>query len=227
MQPKDLAKEFPFYLCALYRPLLERHGVPRQSNVTEDSIRTAIVRNGKEDEVRPENLPQSCREIVRSMPGYDDADCYAKVAVAGQEIRADIRRIALHCMAMEMDVTQLDLAFRNLLHNAVKYSYRSVPHGKKRYVEVRCKRQNDCFQLSFQDYGIGITPQELEEGLIWLPRYRGTLSRDRNRTGAGLGLAHASKAIKRIHGGSIGCQSVQVAGGAYLTTFTVRLPIWQ
>ena len=54
-----------------------------------------------------------------------------------------------------------------------------------------------------------------------MPRYRGYLSQDRNRTGAGLGLAHVKWAIEDIHKGKVSCTSSNKGGDAYLTRFVV------
>ena len=45
--------------------------------------------------------------------------------------------------------------------------------------------------------------------------------------GSGLGLSHAKLAIEELHGGKIEVRSLEQAGKAYLTIFTVTLPIVQ
>jgi signal transduction histidine kinase len=129
--------------------------------------------------------------------------------------------------SVEMDRSQLELAFKNLLSNAVKYSFRppAVP-GPRRTIDVGVRfRGNDTCEVSFTNYGVGIAREEIEKGLIWTSGYRGVFSRDRNRVGAGLGLALVKRTIEETHGGRVSVQSFPVLGGAFLTTFTVTLPI--
>lgn len=129
-----------------------------------------------------------------------------------------------HVPVIEIHVASLVLAFKNLVHNAVKYSYRSTNCESNRYIDVVCRMVNDLYcEILLQNYGVGIMPEEIDKGLIWKPGYRGSLSLDRNRTGTGLGLAHVKWAIEVVHGGIVEARSTK-AGGAYITTFKITLP---
>jgi len=121
-----------------------------------------------------------------------------------------------------MNPAIMDLAFKNLIHNAVQYSFETDPGSSKRYVSIKCIYGKDNIEIIFENNGVGITKKEIEQGKIWESRYRGVLSQDRNRTGAGLGLAHVKWAIEDIHKGKITCTSNRVGGNAYLTKFTVN-----
>ena len=81
--------------------------------------------------------------------------------------------------------------------------------------------------ISIQNYGIGITAEEIQRRLIFEPYYRGYLAADRKRTGSGLGLAYARKVIEDLHHGNIFVTSTPQNSNAYLTTFTIRIPIRQ
>jgi signal transduction histidine kinase len=125
----------------------------------------------------------------------------------------------------KMNPTIIDLAYENLIHNAIKYSYSSVnnPNHPHRYVSINCIFKDEI-SIEFENYGVGITPDEIKSGLIWESRYRGELSQDCNRTGAGLGLTHAKFAVETIHNGKISCISNPVNtadGNAYLTKFII------
>ena len=117
----------------------------------------------------------------------------------------------------------MNLAFKNLIHNAIKYSFETVHSSSPRYIFINCSFGKDNIEIAFENYGVGITKKEIEHGKIWEPRYRGYLSQDRDRTGVGLGLAHVKWAIEDIHKGKVSCTSTYQGGDAYLTKFIIDL----
>jgi signal transduction histidine kinase len=128
---------------------------------------------------------------------------------------------------IEMNPRIVELALKNLIHNAVKYSYYTVPSGKKRFVDISCELSGKSdYIIDIANYGVGITDYEIKSNKIWEARYRGVQSQDRNRTGAGLGLAHVKWAICNIHNGDVSCNSRNF-GSAYLTNFTIKIPVNQ
>ncbi|MCL2320555.1 MAG: PocR ligand-binding domain-containing protein [Oscillospiraceae bacterium] len=142
--------------------------------------------------------------------------------VTNDKIELDFSKLSKYYLSpIEMHPEHIDLAWRNLLHNAVKYSYKTVPSSKKRYVSIKIFFDKDSVGVMFSNYGVGITAEEKDEK-IYEARYRGYLSQDRNRTGAGLGLNHVKWVIETIHGGKISCTSDRQEGGAFLTKFTVK-----
>jgi signal transduction histidine kinase len=138
---------------------------------------------------------------------------------------------------IEMSRVHLTLAFKNLVGNAVKYSFRAVAEpeleegrGRERFVRVTGyfpERQTEQYVVEISNFGVGITSDEIDQGLVYMRGYRGKLAADRHRTGAGLGLAYAKHVIQGVHEGSIGLTSVHKGGDAYLTTFRVVLPLTQ
>ena len=99
----------------------------------------------------------------------------------------------------------------NLCDNAIKYN-RSFGS-----VTVTVEDQADSVVLSVADTGIGIPPEHQER--IFERFYRVDKSRSKELGGTGLGLSIVKHAA-RLHGASIGLQSV-VDGG---TTITVSFP---
>jgi PAS domain S-box-containing protein len=107
------------------------------------------------------------------------------------------------------DAGQLELAFSNLISNALKYS----PVGTTVTVTLTC--EDDWLVVAVDDEGIGIP--EADHGRLFEPFNRGQNAQ--HIGGTGLGLAIVRQSIER-HGGTIRFQSQPGA-----TTFTVRLPL--
>jgi signal transduction histidine kinase len=120
---------------------------------------------------------------------------------------------------------ELSIALNNLYSNAIKYSFSSQKGD--RYITTECDAVNEkgksYFTISISNFGVGILQEEIDSQIIFSPGYRGFFSKDRNRTGSGVGLYLTKEIIERIHKGKIKIQSVDIKG-AYLTTVTILLP---
>lgn len=124
---------------------------------------------------------------------------------------------------IEMSYPDLLRAFKNLFHNAVKYSYRGIV-DRERWISTKIsKKSNDYIKIEISNYGVGIKENELQS--VFLEGKRGDLSIDRHRTGSGLGLALVKRIIEN-HNGSISIDSKK-KGGPYKTTVIVELPYKQ
>ena len=125
------------------------------------------------------------------------------------ELRAQLPENLGTLVADERKIRQVLL---NLLSNAVKFT----PDGG--HVAVRAQRGGDQIQISVQDTGIGIAPED-QPRVFEEFRQVGKTS-DRSREGTGLGLTLAKRFIE-LHGGRIWIDSELGKG----TTFTVALPL--
>lgn len=108
------------------------------------------------------------------------------------------------------DYRSLARAFNAILNNAVKFS----PNGGE--VWVKANVQGETIQISFEDYGVGITPEvqpKIFDRFFHLDTIQGRLFR-----GAGLGLSIARQVIRQ-HGGTIDVTSAVGKG----SIFTVQL----
>ncbi len=131
---------------------------------------------------------------------------------------------------IEMSLFDLTIAFKNIVHNAVKYSFRPPPNlAIHRTIKVwgEWDKEKKNYLIFIQNYGVGISREEIEKRLIFEPFYRGEQSSVRKRTGSGFGLAHARQIIEDLHHGRIDVESMPQGGDAYLTTFSIALPIKQ
>lgn len=125
---------------------------------------------------------------------------------------------------IEMSYFDLTNAFKNIIHNAVKYTF-TARADQRRFIRISGTQENpNQFTVKIQNYGVGIGVEELKHGLIFQPYYRGVLASDHRRTGSGLGLAFAKQVIEDLHHGTIELISESQPGGAYLTTVIVTLP---
>jgi signal transduction histidine kinase len=106
------------------------------------------------------------------------------------------------------DLERLQRVVANLLDNALKYT----PAGGR--VTVRLTGEGRPVRLSFEDTGMGVSPEELPR--IFQRFYRSDRSRSGNGNGLGLSLALA---FVRAHGGDITVKSELGQG----STFTVEL----
>jgi len=97
-----------------------------------------------------------------------------------------------------MDSQRIGRVLSNLVSNALRHT----PTGGQ--VTLKAVRQESWLNVSVEDSGEGIRPEDLP--FVFERFYRGEKSRSRATGGAGLGLAIA-KGIVAAHGGSIGIES--------------------
>lgn len=122
-------------------------------------------------------------------------------------------------------------AIHNVLSNAVKYSYRSIPNHP-REVRIWSKVPYDPgfreprLGLCFENYGLGVTPEEL--ALVTRPGYRGRQAIAEVPIGSGIGLSEVKK-IMVAHSGELKFRSREVhrddkVGPTYLTQVELIFP---
>ena len=120
-----------------------------------------------------------------------------------------------------IDLRLMDLVFKNLLDNALKYS----KTGKDIRIYGSTDRSGQWAKISVEDYGLGIPKDDLTN--IFKIGYRSRVTQ--GEEGAGIGLFQAKHFIE-LHDGDISAESKPAYPGAsiktdYLTTITVTLPI--
>jgi signal transduction histidine kinase len=117
----------------------------------------------------------------------------------------------VECPLISADPFRLAQVFQNILSNAIKYS----PEGGD--VTIRGQVVVGAMQLSIQDHGIGMTPEQ--QAHLFERFYRADSS-NTTLSGSGLGLA-ISKLIVELHGGRIWAESEYKVG----TTIFFTLPL--
>ncbi len=182
-----------------------------------DFWRQIMGRGAREFKKRP--LPELVKGCVERIQGVAEK--------AGIEIRMDASIPLLP--EVEAIGQTLEVAVRNVLENAIKYSF------DERFIEVKGRMVSGNYvELDIDDFGIGI-PEE-EQTKVFDKRYRGK-SRGRRtvKQGEGLGAWQAWE-ILHAHGGYIYCFSTSRRGdrkptpgdvNGFKTTFTLGLPVEQ
>jgi signal transduction histidine kinase len=130
---------------------------------------------------------------------------------------------------------ELQRAFSNLLHNAIKYTW-GRPAGKSPWVTIEIRPTEKSLVISFENWGVPIKQQEITTGKIFELGYRGELSRDRNRLGTGIGLTDVKQVVTAHHGTvTVECRPARPTNLSeedskyydqpFITVFTVVLPL--
>ncbi len=161
----------------------------------------------------------------------------AHMAEFAKSSRVDILRrdrdFDAQVQVIERDVER---ALSNLLHNAIKYSWRR-DRAKSPWVTVRTYARDGMVCVEFENWGVPITQEEIDDGLIFQLGYRGKLSKDRGRLGTGIGLTDA-KRTALTHHGSLFVSSRPANPGPhhpedqdyyeqpFITAVTLCLPAW-
>jgi two-component system, OmpR family, sensor histidine kinase BaeS len=114
--------------------------------------------------------------------------------------------------SVNVDVERIGQVLANLLDNSLKHT----PSGSS--IRLSAVAAIDAVEISVQDSGSGIPPEDLP--YVFDRFYRGKQTSGRVKDGSGLGLA-ISRALVELHQGQI-CVESGVGQG---TTITVRLPV--
>lgn len=154
----------------------------------------------------------------------------AEATRKGVQIRMNFQ----HPSDVEVSKNHLQYAINNLIHNAIKYSFRGGYNQQRkplnRYVEINGQHEKGGYKLSISNYGVGILYEEFEK--IFEEGYKGQLTENEYRTGSGKGLSFVKRIIEE-HNGTIEVKSyprsenIREENQPYITEFTVRLPYYQ
>lgn len=153
----------------------------------------------------------------------------AEAARRGIDIRIFLKEPKEH--PCEISRNHMQHALNNLVHNAVKYSFRSG-YGRQRFVKIDGYPEKGHYTIEIKNYGVGIMPEEIESNAIFRDGYQGKLTQGEYRTGSGKGLSFAQQVIQQHHG-SIQVESrllsdkIEPEGEPHLTRFIIRLPYKQ
>jgi signal transduction histidine kinase len=121
----------------------------------------------------------------------------------------------------------LEAALRNVIDNAVKYSFRGTEQ-RPREIVVQGRLLRGGYEIMVENYGVGIDEDELES--IFEPGYQSRHKAKERVTGFGMGLAIVRQYVQ-MHGGRVWATSSPQTDSAtitvttpYLTRLWIRLP---
>jgi signal transduction histidine kinase len=152
-------------------------------------------------ELEAVNVGDLLREVVEAVDH--------RVHPGGFSIRTEIEDPS---PTIPLDAEAITQATTNLIDNAVKYS------GDSREVIVHAFSDENRFNITVEDFGIGLRAGEAER--VFERFYRGGDELTRSVKGTGLGLTLV-KRIAEAHGGSVTVESEPGRG----SRFTIRLPL--
>jgi PAS domain S-box-containing protein len=179
-----------------------RRNVELEARLIDDLLDLTRVANGKLrlslETVDVHDVMDSVLELFRS-----------EIQVKQQDVH--VQKHATHHYVLA-DRARLQQMLWNLIRNAAKFT----PDGGHIYVRTRDERMH--VQISVEDTGIGIEPEQI--GKLFNAFEQGNQNMTRQFGGLGLGLA-ITKALTDVHGGTVIAQSPGAHCGA---TFTITLP---
>lgn len=199
-EPEGAARQLAS-LRTIYEPLL-----------TENRLGLYVVRNflshvseTRYGEVVPQKLaPVNLRALLKEL-----VDLHARMAAAkGVGISLDPQMEVPPIHGIEQELRR---AIHNVLSNAVKYSYRSLPKHV-REIKIWSKVPYDPgfrrsrFSIVFQNYGLGVGPDELDR--VTVAGFRGRQAIAEVPIGSGIGLSEVKK-IMKVHGGDLKLRSLE------------------
>ncbi len=152
--------------------------------------------------------PKAQLDVTHILRGIAD-DMRDVAEQAGLTLQADV---PMRLPTVQANPEQMNILFRNLVDNAIKYS----PQGGTITIAAQALARE--IEIRVSDTGIGIPPEALPH--IFERFYRVDPAHSRTQGGAGLGLSLV-RAIVEAQGGRIEAQSQVQAG----SVFIIHLPI--
>ncbi len=205
----------PLRMVTAFSQLLEKNYKGRLDTDADEFIRY-IVEGGRKMDALVNDLLEYSRIASRGKP-FEPTDMNAVLDEAQKNLSMAIEenkaRIEIGILpTVSVDRSQMTLVFQNLLSNAIKFHDRNPP-----VVSADATRQEDEWEFSVRDNGIGIAPEY--HGKIF-ELFQRLHSRD-DYHGTGIGLAICKRVVER-HGGRIWVESEPGKGSTFFFTLPDR-----
>lgn len=200
--------------------------------------RTAVMQMDYTLQSLREYITSDMREPIKERRALVTVDelieqTIGRLAGYAQSSRVDIKTYDIQKVKVSVNEREILRALSNLLHNAIKYTWRR-DQIKNPWVSIRTVCVENKVLIEFENWGVPISSEEIEQGLIFKLGYRGKWSTDRGRLGTGIGLTDSLR-IAQMHGGNIQIESFPSRDAnilqddyfkqPFLTTVTLSLPL--
>jgi len=103
-------------------------------------------------------------------------------------------------------------AITNLLHNAIKYSWKREGYDAP-WISIEVFEGENEVSIQIENWGVPVEQAEVEAGLVFGMGYRGKRSKDRGRLGTGIGLTDSQR-VANAHRGSLTISSKPARGSS-------------
>lgn len=173
--------------------------IVRLTKLIKDLSELSVFENEK---VTLNKRPVNISELLNRATERFEPMLYSISISVEKEIQDDVHFLG--------DADRLNQVLVNILSNAYKYT------NEKGMVRICLKQSEKLFQITIQDTGIGISPEDLKH--IFERLYRSDRSRTRETGGTGVGLTIA-RTIVEAHGGRIHIESEEHKGTTVLIEF--------
>jgi len=205
----------PLRMISSYTQLLERKYKDKLDRDANDYIRFVV-----DGAIRMQKLLNDLLEFSRINSPIKKIEQVAISTVLGQVISNLQQMITEHSALITNDdlpvvkvaESQILRVFQNLIENAIKFKKKTeLPK-----IHISCKMQNNMYQFSITDNGIGMDMQYHDRVFIVFQRLHSV----KEYPGTGIGLSICKRIVER-HGGSIWFESKVNEG----TTFYFTIPV--
>ena len=202
--PRELTRDVQQAATELERLVILFDAIAAQSAIIQMELPFATLREYITAEVRT----QETRERLAIKPLIEESVKRLADFARSSNVEIQWRDRDLYA---EVEGNKRDLVrvLSNLLHNAIKYTWRRE-RTRASWVEIHTTLDSQKVCIQFENWGVPIAPEEIEQGLIFQLGYRGKWSTDRGRLGTGIGLTDADH-VARDHGGEIRVESKPAA----------------
>lgn len=187
---------------------------------TGNEIVESFTSKSQRELVRMESLIQNLLKLSKLDAGSIELErnmhnlkAFLEEALKGFRTRADLegKAILLYCnehITMNFDEEWLLEAISNIIKNALDHT------EDKNHIVIRCEETPILTQITIEDNGTGIHPEDIHH--IFRRFYRSRFSKDKQGIGIGLTL---SKAIIDKHGGTVTVESELGKGTIFRMAF--------
>jgi len=176
-------------------------GAQRLERRVEDILRSTRIQKGESLQVEPVDVEEIIEAVIRHtrIGPYADRDVHVELHGEPQGL-------------VDGDAKALELAWSNILENALKYSPEVEP------VHLQVHQMADSVAVNFDDGGPGIPSHQRKEVVKKFRRLEDEIRRSSEGSGLGLYLANS---IFRLHGGRMVIRASERGGTL------VEIKIWR